>query len=99
MPDEERVKDDGGSAVGSADCRSRVAGWLDVFGSSRDRWALPIVGVLALVAVGWYLLVHLFGVRRIFRRAGHFLDVGDAELPPEERVKHVGGFKHGSGGG
>ena len=48
---------------------------------------VAIVRVLALVAVGWYLLVHLHGVRRIFRRAGRY--VGEALASELSRIGRV----------
>jgi hypothetical protein len=51
---------------------------------------LPFVlfGGIALVIVVWLVLTRVFSSSRAGRHAAHFLDVGDAELPPEDRVKH-----------
>jgi hypothetical protein len=51
---------------------------------------LPFVlfGGIALVIVVWLVLTRVFSSSRAGRHAAHFLDVGDAELPPAERVKH-----------
>jgi len=61
---------------------------------------------LAAVLVAWLVFVIIwFVVKRVGRATGvdekvdRFLDTDGAGLPDEERVKHVGGFKHGSGGG
>jgi hypothetical protein len=48
---------------------------------------LALIGVV-LVGVTWWILTHVFAGTRAGRHAAHFLDVGDAELPPEERVKN-----------
>ena len=51
---------------------------------------LPFVifGGIALVIGVWLVLVRVFSGSRAGRHAAHFLDVGDADLPPEDRVKH-----------
>jgi hypothetical protein len=61
---------------------------------------------LAAALVAWLLFTIIwYVVRRVGRATGvdekvdHFLDTDGAGLADEERVKHVGGFKHGSGGG
>ena len=60
---------------------------------------------LAAVLVAWLVFVIIwFVVKRVGRATGvdekvdRFLDTDGAGLSDEERVKHVGGFKHGSGG-
>jgi hypothetical protein len=51
---------------------------------------LPFVlfGGIALVIAVWLVLTRVFSRSRAGRHAAHFLDVGDADLPPEDRVKH-----------
>jgi hypothetical protein len=51
---------------------------------------LPFVvfGGIALVIGVWLVLARVFSSSRAGRHAAHFLDVGDADLPPEDRVKH-----------
>ena len=50
---------------------------------------LPFVlfGGIALVIAVWLVLTRVFSSSHAGRHAAHFLDVGDAELPPEDRVK------------
>jgi len=69
---------------------------------------LLVVAVIFLAAalVAWLVFVIIwFVVKRVGRATGvdekvdRFLDTDGAGLADEERVKHVGGFKHGSGGG
>jgi hypothetical protein len=48
---------------------------------------LVLIGVVVVV-VTWWILTHVFARTRVGRHAAHFLDVGGAELPPEERVKN-----------
>jgi hypothetical protein len=47
---------------------------------------LVLVGV-ALVVVVWLVVTRVFGTTRAGRHASHFLDVGGADMPPEDRVK------------
>jgi len=51
---------------------------------------LPFVvfGGIALVIAAWLVLTRVFASSRAGRHASHFLDVGDAEMPPEDRAKH-----------
>jgi len=51
---------------------------------------LPFVhfGGMAPVIAVWLVLARVFSSSRAGRHAAHFLDVGDADLPPEDRVKH-----------
>jgi hypothetical protein len=68
---------------------------------------LVVAGVfLAATLIAWLLFTVVWYVaRRVGRVTGvdekidQFLDTDGARLTEEERVKHVGGFKHGSGGG
>lgn len=48
---------------------------------------LVLAGVAFIVAV-WLVLTRVFGSTRAGRHASHFLDVGDAEMSPEDRVKY-----------
>lgn len=58
---------------------------------------LVILAVIALAVVVWLLLTRVFTSTRAGRHASHFLDVGDADMSPEEKVKH--NVRHpGSGG-
>ncbi len=67
---------------------------------------LVVAGVfLAVALVAWLLFTIIwYVVKRVARVTGvdekvdRFLDIEGAGLSDEERVKHVGGFKHGSGG-
>ena len=67
---------------------------------------LVVAGVfLAVALVAWLLFTIIwYVVKRVARVTGvdekvdRFLDTDGVGLSDEERVKHVGGFKHGSGG-
>ena len=52
-----------------------------------------------LFTIIWYVVKRVGRVTGIDERVDQFLDTDGAGLSDEERVKHVGGFKHGSGGG
>ena len=60
------------------------------------------VGVVVVVwmvfSLVWYLGGRVGRVTGVDQKVDQFLDTGGAGLSDEERVKHVGGFKHGSGG-
>ena len=68
---------------------------------------LVVVGVFVAAAlVAWLLFTIIWHVvKRVGRATGvdqkvdQFLDTDGAGLSNEEHAKHVGGFKHGSGGG
>jgi hypothetical protein len=65
-------------------------------------WATEIVPLLALAGVAlvvavWLVLTRVFKNTSAGRHASHFLDVGGAELPPEERAKNTS--HPGAGGG
>ena len=68
---------------------------------------LVVVGIFVAAAlVAWLLFTIIWHVvKRVGRATGadrkvdQFLDTDGAGLSNEERAKHVGGFKHGSGGG
>jgi hypothetical protein len=48
---------------------------------------LLILVVVALVVVAWLVLTRLFTDTRAGRQAAHFLDVGGADMGPEDRVR------------
>jgi hypothetical protein len=65
-------------------------------------WATEIVPLLVLVVVvlvvvAWLVLTRVYSDTSAGRHASHFLDVGGAELPPEERAKTTS--HPGAGGG
>jgi len=51
-----------------------------------------------LFTIVWYVVKRVGRVTGVDQKVDQFLDTGGAGLSDEERVKHVGGFKHGSGG-
>ncbi len=57
---------------------------------------LVLVGVV-LIGAAWWVLTHVFGGTRAGRHAAHFLDVGDADMSPEDRVKYTN--QHPGAGG
>ena len=60
---------------------------------------LPFVlfGGIALVIAVWLVVTRVFSSSRAGRHAAHFLDVGDADMSPEDRVKF--GNNHPGAGG
>jgi hypothetical protein len=54
--------------------------------------------LVALFLVVWLVIPAYVKATSRGRSVDRFFQPGEGELPPEERVKHVGGFKHGSGG-
>jgi hypothetical protein len=52
-----------------------------------------------LFTIVWYVVKRVGRVTGIDVKVDQFLDTDGAGLTDEERIKHVGGFKHGSGGG
>ena len=51
-----------------------------------------------LFTIVWYVVKRVGRVTGIDEKVDQFLDTDGAGLTDEERIKHVGGFKHGSGG-
>ena len=60
---------------------------------------LPFVvfGGIALVVVVWLVVTHVFKGSRAGRHAAHFLDVGGADMSPEDKVKFTN--QHPGAGG
>jgi hypothetical protein len=67
------------------------------------EWTTQVLPALVLVAVVlvivvWLLLTRVFGATKAGRHAAHFLDVGGADMSPEDQVKYknqhpgAGGF-------
>jgi hypothetical protein len=54
-------------------------------------------GITLLLLVVWLLIMVYVKATSRGGPVERFFEPGEGELPPEERVKHVGGFKHGSG--
>jgi hypothetical protein len=52
-----------------------------------------------LFTIVWYVVKRVGRVTGIDEKVDQFLDTDGAGLTDEERIKDVGGFKHGSGGG
>jgi hypothetical protein len=50
--------------------------------------AIVIVAVVGIAVIVWLLLTRVFTATRAGRHASHFLDVGDADMSPEDRVKY-----------
>ena len=64
-------------------------------GVNTETGGIILIAAIVAIAVAWYVVAHVFGNTRLGRRANHFLDVGAAELPPEEEVKQ----RHSGAGG
>jgi predicted ABC-type sugar transport system permease subunit len=65
-------------------------------------WATEIVPLFVLVCVAfvvavWLVLTRVFKRTRAGRHAAHFLDVGGADMSPEDRVKYTN--QHPGAGG
>jgi hypothetical protein len=65
-------------------------------------WATEVIPLLvlagvALVVVVWLVLTRVFTSTRAGRHASHFLDVGGADMSPEDRVKYTN--QHPGAGG
>ena len=60
---------------------------------------LLIVVAVAAFAVGWWSLLRFAGSTRAGRHAAHFLDVGDADLPPEQKIKYQNNHPGAGGNG
>jgi hypothetical protein len=72
--------------------------------------SLPTFGVVAgvflaatllawlLLAIIWYIVKRLGRATGVDTKVDQFLGTDGADLSDEERVKHLGGFRHGSGG-
>jgi hypothetical protein len=58
-----------------------------VVATATDVAAIAFVAVVAVVILVWYVLARVFGRTRAGRHAAHFLDSGDGELSPEDRIK------------
>jgi hypothetical protein len=50
--------------------------------------AIVIVAVVVIAVVVWLLLTRVFTTTKAGRHAAHFLDVGGADMSPEDRVKY-----------
>jgi hypothetical protein len=55
---------------------------------TTDVLPFVVFGIVALVIVVWLVLTRVFGSSRAGRHAAHFLDVGGADMPPDQRVKY-----------
>ncbi len=64
---------------------------------ATDVIPLLVLAGVALVVAVWLVLTRVFGSTRAGRHASHFLDVGDADMAPEDRVKY--GNQHPGAGG
>ena len=59
-----------------------VADW------TTDVLPFVVFGAVALAIIVWLLLTRVFVNSRAGRRAAHFLDVGGADMSPEDRIKY-----------
>jgi hypothetical protein len=65
-------------------------------------WATEVVPALvlaavALVIVGWLVVTRVFGRTHAGRHAAHWLDAGDDDMSPEDKVKQ--NTRHPGAGG
>ena len=58
---------------------------------------LVILAVIIVAVVVWLLLTRVFTTSKAGRHAAHFLDVGGADMSPEDKVKFTNQHP-GSGG-
>jgi hypothetical protein len=76
--------------------RSLFGGW---YADAVDLFIIllgAVVGLVLLLLIVWLLVLAYVKVTGHGGTVERFLESGEGELPSEERVKHVGGFKHGS---
>ena len=59
-----------------------VADW------TTDVLPFVVFGIVALLIIVWLLLTRVFGSSRAGRHAAHLLDVGGADMSPEDRIKY-----------
>ena len=67
-------------------------------------WATEVIPLLVLVGVAlgvvvWLVLTRVFTNTRAGRHAAHFLDVGGADMPPEQRIKYNNNHPGAGGNG
>jgi hypothetical protein len=66
---------------------------------TSDILPFVVFGGIALVVAVWLVLTRVFSRSRAGRHAAHFLDVGGADMGPEDKVKftnqHPGAGGHG----
>jgi hypothetical protein len=55
---------------------------------TADVLPFVVFGGIALVVVVWLVITRVFTKSRAGRHAAHFLDVGGADMSPEDRVKY-----------
>ena len=55
---------------------------------TADVLPFVVFGGIALVVVVWLVISRVFTNSRAGRHAAHFLDVGGADMSPEDRVKY-----------
>jgi hypothetical protein len=60
---------------------------------------LLVLAGVAFVVVAWFALTRFFGKTRAGRHAAHFLDVGGADMPPDQRVKYNSNHPGAGGSG
>jgi hypothetical protein len=58
---------------------------------------LAIMAVIVVAIVVWLLLTRVFTTTKAGRHAAHFLDVGGADMSPEDKVKYTN--QHPGAGG
>ena len=66
---------------------------------TTDVLPFVVVGGIALVIAAWLVLTRVFSSSRAGRHASHFLDAGDADMPPEQRAKYMNNHPGAGGGG
>jgi hypothetical protein len=59
-----------------------VADW------TTDVLPFVVFAIVALAIIVWLVLTRVFGSSRAGRHAAHFLDVGGADMSPEDRIKY-----------
>ena len=64
---------------------------------TTDVIPLLVLAGVALVVAVWLVLTRVFAGTHAGRHAAHFLDVGDADMSPEDRVKYTN--QHPGAGG
>ena len=76
-----------------------MIGSLPIFLVAAGVFVAAALVAWLLFTIIWYVVKRVGRVTGVDEKVDQFLDTDGAGLTDEERIKHVGGFKHGSGDG
>ena len=66
---------------------------------TSDVLPFVVFGVIALAIIVWLVITRVFTNTRAGRHAAHFLDVGGADMSPEDRIKYNNNHPGAGGNG